>query len=257
MAEEKKTRTVTKASDVKPAEKPAARKVSTATGEKTVTQAKPVGDAKGKRIAAIILWVCAFACEILGILMLVGKVTITFAPTLTIIIGLLVLDLILVIIGSQLWKKANHIDPASKKNKVKFFLWNNMGVIVCIICFLPYIILLLKDKNLDAKTRKIAIIAAVAALLIGGACSVDYNPVSEEEKDAAIEAVNEKLGEDSTVFWTTFGKVYHFDMDCQHINQSDLVEGSVEEGIAAGKTRLCKTCAHKYGVEDADIALED
>ena len=45
--------------------------------------------------------------------------------------------IICLIIGSLLWKKANHIDPASEKNKVKFFLWNNMGLIVAVFAFVP------------------------------------------------------------------------------------------------------------------------
>ena len=63
------------------------------------------------------------------------------------LIGALVVDLILVIIGSQLWKKANRLDPASKQSSVKFFLWNNMGLIASVICFLPIVILLLANKE--------------------------------------------------------------------------------------------------------------
>ncbi len=209
----------------------------------TAAAAKKVeasGNAGGKRAAAIVLWVLAIACEIVGILALVGKISITFMSTLTFIIALLVLDLIFVIVGSQFWKKANHIDPASKKNKVKFFLWNNMGVIVCIVAFLPYIILLLRDKKLDPKTRKIAVVAAIAALLIGGACSVDYNPVSQEEKEAAEQVIT------GDVFWTQFGKVYHTHEDCQALNGSDsLYTGTVDAAIEKNKTRLCSFCARK------------
>ncbi len=222
---------------------------ATVSGKKKTEAAKPVGSAKGKRIGAICCWVAAFACEMVAILTAVGKIyPIKNMPTLTFLIILIVLDLILVIIGSQLWKKANHIDPASKKNKTKFWLWNNMGVIACIICFLPIIIVLLSNKNMDAKTRKIAIIAAVAALLIGGAASYDYNPVSAEEKQVAEANIS------GTVTWTQYGKVYHIyyseDEWCQHLNNSDEVwTGTVEEAIAAGKTRLCKTCAHKNGLD--------
>ena len=229
--------------------KEAGEEVTTVAGKKKEEAAKAVGSAKGKRIGAICCWVAAFACEIVAILTAVGKIyPIKSMPTLTFLIILIVLDLILVIIGSQLWKKANHIDPASKKNKTKFWLWNNMGVIACIICFLPFIIILLSNKDLDAKTRKIAIIAAVAALLIGGAASYDYNPVSAEEKQVAEANIS------GQVTWTQYGKVYHiyYDNDnwCQHLNNSDEVTvGSVEEAIAAGKTRLCKTCAHREGLD--------
>ena len=227
----------------------------TVSGKKKTEAAKPVGNAKGLRIGAVILWVAAIAFELVAVFTLFGKINITFMNTLTFLIILIVLDLICVIIGSQLWKKANHIDPASKKNKTKFWLWNNMGLIVAIFAFVPLIILLLTNKNLDKKTQTIAVIAACAALLIGGAASIDYNPVSAEEKQAAEANIS---GE---VCWTRYGKVYHIYQDdehwCQHLNNSDtVIKGNVEEAIAAGKTRLCKTCAHNFNLEGIeDLAL--
>ncbi len=227
----------------------------TVSGKKKTEAAKPVGNAKGLRIGAVILWVAAIAFELVAVFTLFGKINITFMNTLTFLIILIVLDLICVIIGSQLWKKANHIDPASKKNKTKFWLWNNMGLIVAIFAFVPLIILLLTNKNLDKKTQTIAVIAACAALLIGGAASIDYNPVSAEEKQAAEANISGK------VTWTQYGKVYHIYIDdetwCQHLNNSDTVKvGTVEEAIAAGKTRLCKTCAHNFNLEGIeDLAL--
>ena len=248
--------------EVKPAAKKAEREAAEAeetvvTGKKKTEAAKPVGNAKGLRIGAIVLWVAAIAFEIVAVFTLFGKINITFMNTLTWLIILIVLDLVCVIIGSQLWKKANHIDPASKKNKTKFWLWNNMGLIVAIFAFVPLIILLLTNKNLDKKTRTIAVIAACAALLIGGAASIDYNPVSEEEKQVAEANISGK------VTWTQYGKVYHIYIDdehwCQHLNNSDTVSvGTVEEAIAAGKTRLCKTCARNNGLEGIeDLPLSD
>ena len=105
------------------------------------------------RIGAIILWILAIVCEVLAILVFVHKIEFSFTvenPGYTIAwIALLVLDLIFVIIGSQLWKKANHLDPASAKNKLRFWLHNNLGVIVAIIAFAPFIIVVLLDKNAD------------------------------------------------------------------------------------------------------------
>ena len=94
----------------------------------TIQNAKPVGNATGYRIGAIILWVLALVCEVVAIFTLFGKITISFMNTLTFLIILIVLDLVFLVIGSQLWKKANHINPASKKNPTKFWLWNNMGL---------------------------------------------------------------------------------------------------------------------------------
>ena len=204
-------------------------------------QAKPVGNAASLRIGAIVLWVVALILEILAILAVKNVIHITFIPTLWQLIIFLVLDLVCVIIGSQLWKKANRIDPASEKNKVKFWLWNNMGVIACVICFLPIIILLLTSKDLDKKTKTIAVVVAIIALLIGGVSSYDYDPISAEQKEAA-EAV---LGNE-TVYWTPYGKVYHTHEDCSALNHTDtLTYGTVEEAIAANRKDICKFCAKR------------
>lgn len=230
MAEQKKTsgkRTVVKAGG------------STET-KRTIKEAPKTGNATGLRIGAVVLWLVALGLEVLAVMILNGSVTLSFIPlsSLTQIIIVLVLDLIFVIIGSQLWKKANHIDPASEKNKLKFWLWNNMGVIVCAIAFIPFIVLALTNKDTDAKTKKIASIVAIVALLIGGIASYDFNPISEEAKAEAMAYYG-----DETVYWTPFGKVYHTDLDCHSMNRSDtIIEGTVEEAIAANRTRLCKYC---------------
>ena len=203
-------------------------------------EAAPVGNATGLRIGAIALWVVALALEFVAVFILVGKINWTFMPTLAQIIVALVLDLVCVIIGSQLWKKANHIKPASEKNKFLFWLWNNMGVIVCAVAFIPFVILALTNKEADKKTKAIATVVAIIALLIGGVASYDFNPVSEEQQQAAMEAISDD------VYWSPFGKVYHTSDECQALNQSDaLTYGTVEQAIAEGRTRLCAFCAKK------------
>ncbi len=218
----------------------AASSGETTTGKK-VQAAKPVGNSTGLRIGAIILWIVAIGMEVCAVLVLTGKLSLSFMPALWQLILFIVLDLACVIIGSQLWKKANHISPVSEKNKVKFWLWNNMGLIVCVAAFVPFIILLLKNKELDKKTKAIAVVVAIIALLIGGVSSYDWNPVSLEQKEAAVEALG-----DGSVYWAPFGKVYHTHEDCSALNQTEtLTVGSVEEAIAANRTRLCSFCARQ------------
>ncbi len=203
-------------------------------------EAAPVGNSIGWRIGAIALWVVALVFEVLAYFVLIGKINLTFMPSLWQIIGFLVLDLVCVIVGSQFWKKANHISPASEKNPFLFWLWNNMGLIACAVAFLPFVILALTNKNADKKTKAIATVVAVIALLIGGVASYDFNPVSEEQQQAAMEAIVDD------VYWSPFGKVYHTHEDCSSLNQSDsLTYGTVEQAIAAGRTRLCSFCARK------------
>ncbi len=207
---------------------------------KRAKAAAPVGNAAGLRIGAVALWVAAIGFEVLALLIFIGNINWTFMPTMAQVIIALVLDLACVIIGSQLWKKANHIKPASKKNKLLFWLWNNMGLIVCAIAFIPFVILALKDKKADKKTKAIVVVAAVIALLIGGLASYEWNPISEEEQQAAIDAITDD------VYWSPYGKVYHTHSDCSSLNQSDeLTYGTVEQAIAAGRTRLCAFCARK------------
>ncbi|MBQ9265072.1 MAG: hypothetical protein IJ189_12815 [Clostridia bacterium] len=210
----------------------------------------------GLRIGAIVLWVLAIGFEVLALLVAIEKFAPKFLDNVNIlvpVIVLLVLDLVCLIIGSQLWKKANHINPVSEKNKVKFWLWNNMGLIVAVLAFVPFIVLLATNKDADPKVKKIGAIAAVVALLIGGVASYDFNPVSAEQKEAAVAAIT------TTVYWTNTrsGKAYHTHDDCQTLNQTDeLVAGTVEQAIAANRVKLCYFCAKRDGLENT-VATED
>ena len=210
------------------------------------------GSVTGLRIGAVVLWLVALALEVCALMVFVGKLDLRFMSQIAQLIAFLVLDLIAVIVGAQLWKKANHIDPVSEKNQVKFWLWNNMGLIAMAICFFPFIILVLTNKEADKKTKTIATVAAVICLLIGGVASYDFNPVSEEQKAAAMDI----LGDQTTVYWTTFGKVYHTHDDCSHLNQSEqLTFGTVEQAIANNRVRLCKTCAKRDNI--TGVTTED
>ena len=200
--------------------------------------------ATGKRVAAVIFWLLAIAMEVVFILIL--NKTIWF-PLLAenyalAYIGLLVLDLVFVIIGSQFWKKANDVDPVSEKNKIKFFLWNQMGLIVSILAFFPLIIVLLSNKELDKKTKKI--VSAVAAVCLVVACltGIDFSPMSEEERETLESTLT------SEVYYTTFGKKYHIHDDCQALaNSKTIYHGPIADALDAGRTELCKFCAEKDG----------
>ena len=67
-------------------------------------EAAPVGNAKTLRIGAIVLWVLALVFEVLAVLVVAGKVDLKFMSELAQLIVFLVLDLVCVVIGSQLWK---------------------------------------------------------------------------------------------------------------------------------------------------------
>ncbi|MBQ9545317.1 MAG: hypothetical protein IJV00_09340 [Clostridia bacterium] len=237
----------------KPAVKTAAAKPAS---ERKTVAAAPTGSSAGFRAGAIALWILALVFEVLALLVFLDKINLKFIPQLWQIIVFLVLDLACVIIGSQLWKKANHIKPASKKNAFLFWLWNNMGLVVCAFAFIPFIIVVLTNKNADPKTKTIATIAAVIALLIGGVASYDWNPISAEEKNDAVAVVT------GDVYWTQFGKKYHTHDDCGALaNSETLYKGDVSTAIANNKTDLCKFCAKKdditgIRIEEGEVAEE-
>ncbi len=123
------------------------------------------------------------------------------------------------------------------------------GVIAAIIALAPLIVLFLKDKKLDPKKKKILAIVAVAALLIAGLSSVDWNPPSQED----LEAAQAEVG-DGTVYWTAFGKSYHLDPDCHTLkNSATIYSGTVEEAFAASRNDPCDYCA----LEEAAAEIEE
>ncbi len=235
--------------------------VSADTGEevkagtrKTVKQAPPPkGNSVGYRVGAVILWVAAIVCEVLALLIVGGKMMRTATPTvkLVLMIVFLVVDLALLIIGSQLWKKANRIRPASEKNKVAFWLWNNLGMIVAAFAFIPFIILVLVNKDTDKQTKAVAVVVAIVALLVGGLLGYDFNPISYEQQQAAMNAIQQD------VYWAPSGHVYHTHDDCQAItNSAQLTVGTVQQAIEAGRERLCAFCAKRDAIDTESILTD-
>lgn len=217
-------------------------------------QTAPEGKSKKLRLGAVLLWIAAIGCEVLAVLALGRKLP--FLSSLKPMWGMiifLVLDLILLVLGSQLWKKANHIAPISGKNKVKFWIWNNMGIIVAAIAFIPFIVLLLLNKEADGKTKAIVSVVAVIALVLGGFAGYDRNPLSWEQMQAA--SADEHVGQG--VYWiTTGGTVYHIDQECFTLNNTeDLKFGTVGQAAEEGHTRLCYYCAKRYDVSN-EVGIE-
>ena len=207
-----------------------------------VVSAANKSSATTKRIFSAILWIVALAAEIGAILILNGTWYIPEEKHMLFLIGLVAVDLVLVVIGALLWKSANRLDPPSKKNKFTFYLWSQMGLIAAIICFLPLIILLLKNKDMDAKTKKLVSIVAAVALVIAALLSIDFSPTSSEDLAAAQELAME-VG-DGTAYWTQFGKSYHLDPNCGTLlNSSTIYSGTVDEAFAANREDPCDFCA--------------
>ena len=131
------------------------------------------------RIFAGIAWLIAIGGEIAGIVLLrQGRFD---QGNLPLLIGILVGIAIFAIAGSLMWKAANRHDPARESDRARFFFQNQLGAIVTVIAFLPLLVLIFMDKDMDPKNKKIAggigAVLAVAATLIG----VSWNPPSVEQ----------------------------------------------------------------------------
>ena len=114
-------------------------------------------------------------------------------------------------------------------------------VLVSILAFVPIVIVLLTNKDLDKKTKKILVPVAAVALILAGALSIDWNPISEEEYNATAQALQ---GEQ--VYYTPFGKSYHLDPDCRALkNSSNIYVGTIEEALEAGRHDPCDFCVEQ------------
>jgi hypothetical protein len=228
---------------------------------------KAAPDAKSgatvKRVIAFILWGLAIALEGVGIWYLLTQRTNVDGEAipqpdwlLWALIGLLVVIGILTIIGSQLWKAANQADPASRQEAFRYFVQNQLGAIIPLIAFVPIIIVILLNKNLDNKTKGVAgavgAVVLVAAVLLG----IEYNPASQEanteeviegeianegQVDEYTAIVTELTGSDN-VAWTPDGRVYHLCTETSAVNQVSeanvIREGTVAEAHADGMEGL-------------------
>lgn len=199
--------------------------------------------AKTRRILAVCFWLIAICFEVIGILRLTGVINwFSNLSVTTFLIIAIVLDLVFFVPGSLLWKKANHIDPISEKDKTKFWVWNNLGTILSVLAFLPIIVLVLTNKDLDKKSKTLVSIVAVVALAIAGFASYDYNPVSSEQLERAQQEVM-AVSKDGKVYWAPNSKKYHVDPDCPAFSNSETVyEGTVEQAFERNLTEPCRRC---------------
>jgi hypothetical protein len=135
--------------------------------------------AKRLRLFAALAWIVAIAGEVTGVVLLYRH---KFDHgNLPLLIGILVGIAVFAIAGSLMWKAANTQDPARESDKARFFFQNQLGAIMTLIAFLPLIVLIFMDKDMDPKNKKIAggvgAVLAVVATLIG----VSWNPPSVEQ----------------------------------------------------------------------------
>lgn len=231
--------------------------VSSNGSNKPVFTASPENKSKAKtlRIIAILAWIVAIGFEIAAIIFL-RKTPINM----TLLIAFIVADLAFAVIGSMLWKKANRLDPASNKDKTRFFIQNQLGLIISIIAFLPLVILIFTNKEMEKNQKLILSIIAIVALGLAGFLGTDFNPPSQEQYAEQIAEVEGLVGMNN-VFWTKFGTKYHIYSDCHTINTDrtdEIFEGTVQQARELKNiTELCSFCRTKAQKEKGIISDEN
>ena len=147
------------------------------------------------RLFAALAWIVAIGTEIAGIVLL--RQHKFDHGNLPLLIGLLVVIAAFAIGGSLMWKAANKQDPARQSDTARFFFQNQLGAIITVIAFLPLVVLIFMDKDMDPKNKKIAggigVVLAAAAAFTG----IDFNPPSVEQytKDMNSCAAEIKAGQ--------------------------------------------------------------
>ena len=229
------------------------------------------------RLFAAIAWLIAIGGEVAGIVLLLrGQFD---DGNLPLLLGLLVGIAVFAIAGNLMWKGANKHDPASKEDGFKFFVQNQLGALITIIAFLPLIVLILMDKDMDPRNKQIAGGVGAALAVIATLFGVSYNPpsvegytedmnecaaqikanlpttacspeVAEQAQEIArdTDAVIDATGGSETVYWIAppdgtkhdSPRVFHLCENVSPLRDKTVVSGSVTEAYAQNAKRITK-----------------
>jgi hypothetical protein len=131
------------------------------------------------RLFAAICWAIAIAGEITGVVLLFRH---KFDHgNLPLLIGILAVIAVFAIAGNLMWKAANKHDPARESDRARFFFQNQLGAIVTVIAFLPLIVLIFMDQDMDPKNKKIAGGVGAALAVVATLIGVSWHPPSVEQ----------------------------------------------------------------------------
>jgi hypothetical protein len=203
---------------------------------------KPTPQAKSfatrLRIIAVVLWLLAVGIEGFSIWWLLWK---QHGVNMILLIAAIVVIAVLSIFGSLLWKRANRADPASRSEPIRFFVQNQLGAILAIVAFLPLIVVIFTNKNMNGQQKTIAGGIAVVAMVVAMIAGVSINPPSAEQYYDETQRVHQLTGQD-LVYWTKEGSVYHLCQAASAVNleseDNTIYSGTVGEAHAEGKERL-------------------
>jgi hypothetical protein len=214
--------------------------------DEQVANWKPTPEAKQQattlRIIALVAWVVAIGLEAFAIFWMLKQDPFTTTLLIWLCVVIVVIGA-LSVTGSLLWKKSNRLDPASKKDTVRFFVQNQLGAFIAVLAFLPLIVMVLTNKNMDGRQKAIAGGLAAVLAVVAIAFGVEPKPVSTEDVVANSNQVVQLTGKDE-VFWTKSGEVYHLCQAASAVNlqskDNQIFSGTVAQAVANGKSRLTK-----------------
>ena len=203
----------------------------------------PTAEAKSKASTARLIawgsWILAIAIEVAVIIWVLPQSSERFWLLLVALIPIA----LFAILGNLQWKKANRLSPASKKNAFAFFVQNQLGAIMTVVAFLPLIIFILFDKNMNGKQKGIAAgIAAVAMIVIAVFTGTEWDGGPSQEQYAEEDNIMVQLTGEDRVYWVKGGSVFHVCAEVPDVNRESqdgtIYEGTVAEAHAFGKDRL-------------------
>lgn len=195
------------------------------------------------RFIALGLWLVAIALEVVAIVWLLRPPFDELVANQGFpqwrwwtLIGFIVVIGILAIGGSLLWKKANHLDPASRKEPVKFFIQNQLGAFIALLAFLPLIAMIFLNKDMDSKQKGIAGAAGIIVAIAATALGIDFQPLSQEQVAVESQVVTQLVGEDH-VWWSSGGRVVHLCEGASDLRNAttQISSGPIADALAAGK----------------------
>ena len=195
------------------------------------------------RITALVLWAAAIILELVAIFWLLRPPFDELAANHGFpqwrwytLLGFIAVIGVIAVIGSFLWKKANRLDPATRSQPVKFFIQNQLGAFISLLAFLPLIVMIFMNKDMDAKQKNLAGAAGIIVALVATVLGVDFKPLSQEQSAVESQVVTHLVGQD-LVWWSEGGKVVHL---CQGVSdlqnaKTQIASGPIADALAKGK----------------------
>ncbi len=127
----------------------------------------------GPRVGAIVAWLVGLALEAFGTLYATGDVRPSWMdlPPVLVAIVCAVVDVVLVLVGAALWRRAGVL-AAKAKGTSKAGNAGMVRVVLSTAAFVPMVLYFAVSKNASARTRASSVIAAIVTVAALTACAV-------------------------------------------------------------------------------------